>query len=97
MNIDNKVTEMYCESIGQSVFMSVGYVCVFFLLVEFAALIVIREEWCYYLWLGIPFGPILVAGDSLFIFKNKDKIDNNNSSVFYAWILLDSHVASAAS
>lgn len=84
-NRDINVTEMFCGSIGQGIFMSIGYICVFFLIVEFAAVMIIQEVWCYYLWLGIPVGTLLMAADGIYIFKNKEKIDQVNSIVLYAW------------
>lgn len=86
-NRDMNVTEMFCGSIGQGIFMSIGYICVFFLIVEFAAVMIIQEVWCYYLWLGIPVGTLLMAADGIYIFKNKEKIDQVNSIVLYAWAL----------
>lgn len=87
-NKDINVTEMYCDSIGQSIYMSMGYICVFFLLVEFAAVLFIQKDWCYYLWLGIPVGTLLVAADFFYIYKNKKKIDEDNSIVLYAWAFI---------
>ena len=87
-DITNEVTSMFCSSIGQNIFMSVGYICVFFLLVEFAAVMVIQKEWCYYFWLGIPLGTLLVAADGYFIFKNKDSIAKDDSVVLYAWVFV---------
>ena len=43
-DISNGVTQMYCGSIGQSLFMSMGYLCVIFLLLEFIAILTIKED-----------------------------------------------------
>ena len=48
------VTEAFCGSLGQNLFLSMGYVSVIFLLLELAAVLVIKEMWCYFIWVGIP-------------------------------------------
>jgi hypothetical protein len=46
------VTEAFCGSLGQNLFLSMGYVSVIFLLLELAAVLVIKETWCYFIWVG---------------------------------------------
>ena len=86
--ISNAVTQMHCGSIGQSLFMTMGYLCVFFLLLEFAAILIIKEHWCYLIWMGIPIGAIFFGGDSMYIFKNKEKIGKTNSDTLYVWLFV---------
>lgn len=87
-DISNGITRMYCGSIGQSLFISMGYLCVFFLLLEFAAILIFKKDWCYMIWMGIPVGALLLAGDSMYIFKNKEKIDKTNSDTLYVWLFV---------
>lgn len=87
-DISKAVTQLYCGSIGQGLFLSMGYLCVFFLLLEFAGILIIKADWCYLIWLGIPTGAMLLAGDSMYIFKNKEKIDKTNSDILYVWLFV---------
>ena len=87
-DISNGVTQMYCGSIGQSLFMSMGYLCVIFLLLEFIAILTIKEDWCYLIWIGIPVGALLLAGDSMYIYKNKETIGKTNSDTLFVWLFV---------
>lgn len=42
------------EPTGENLFLAWGYPTAFFLMVEFAALILWNEFWCEWIWLGIP-------------------------------------------
>ena len=53
---------------GENLFLAWGYPTVLVLLVEFVALLIWNEDWCGWLWAGIP-----VIGTPLMIFfLNKD-------------------------
>lgn len=43
------------ELTGENLFLAWGYPTAFFLLVEFIALILWHEDWCSWIWVGIPF------------------------------------------
>ena len=81
----SEVTQMYCGSLGQSMFMSWGYIIVFFLMVEFVAVLVIEELWCYFIWAAIPVVGMLFAADGFYIFKNKESISKDNTNTLYIW------------
>lgn len=40
---------------GENLFLAWGYPTAFFLLLEFAAIMLWHEEWCGWIWVGIPF------------------------------------------
>ena len=42
------------ESTGVNLFLVWGYPTAFFLLLEFAALMILHQNWCSWLWVGIP-------------------------------------------
>ena len=42
------------ELTGENLFLVWGYPTAFFLLLEFAAIIICGESWCVWLWIGIP-------------------------------------------
>ena len=42
------------ELTGENLFLAWGYPTAFFLLLEFAAIIIWGESWCDWLWIGIP-------------------------------------------
>lgn len=56
------------EPTGENLFLAWGYPTAFFLLVEFAALILWNEFWCDWIWLGIP----LVGAPLMWYFLQKD-------------------------
>jgi hypothetical protein len=86
--IHTEVTEMYCGSIGKTVFISWGYISVFFLLLEFLALKIWNDDWCYFLWIGIPVVGLLQGADSIFIHKNRKALDWQNTTVLYTWAFI---------
>ena len=86
--IHTEVTEMYCGSIGKTVFISWGYISVFFLLLEFFALLIWNEEWCYYLWIGIPVVGLMQGVDGFFIHENRKTLDWQNTTVLYTWAFI---------
>ena len=82
------VTEVFCGSLGQNLFLSMGYVSVIFLLLELAAVLVIKEMWCYFIWVGIPAYFFLLAADGAYIFKNKEHIGKDNVNTLYIWLFI---------
>ena len=50
------------EPTGENLFLAWGYPTAFFLLVEFAALMLWHEVWCDWIWIGIPFvgAPLMI-------------------------------------
>jgi hypothetical protein len=56
------------EPTGENLFLVWGYPTAIFLLLEFAALIVLREVWCEWLWVGIP----LVGVPLMVYYLNED-------------------------
>lgn len=56
------------EPTGENLFLAWGYPTAFFLLVEFAALMLWGENWCNWLWAGIP----LVGVPLMVYFMSKD-------------------------
>ena len=56
------------EPTGENLFLAWGYPTAFFLLVEFAALILWDKFWCEWIWLGIP----LVGAPLMIHFLRKD-------------------------
>ena len=56
------------EPTGENLFLAWGYPTAFFLLVEFAALVLWNKFWCEWLWLGIP----LVGAPLMIHFLHKD-------------------------
>ena len=56
------------ELTGENLFLAWGYPTAFFLLVEFAALILWHEDWCAWIWVGIP----LVGAPLMVYFLHKD-------------------------
>lgn len=53
---------------GENLFLAWGYPTVIVLLVEFAALLIWDEDWCAWLWAGIP----LIGTPLMIYFLNKD-------------------------
>lgn len=56
------------EHTGVNLFLVWGYPTAFFLLVEFAALLLWNKNWCSWLWIGIP----LVGGPLMINIKHQD-------------------------
>ena len=56
------------EATGENLFLAWGYPTAFFLFVEFIALILWNEFWCFWIWLGIP----LVGTPLMVYFLNED-------------------------
>ena len=56
------------ELTGENLFLAWGYPTAFFLLVEFAALMLWNQDWCAWLWAGIP----LVGAPLMIHFLRKD-------------------------
>jgi hypothetical protein len=56
------------EPTGENLFLVWGYPTAFFLFVEFLALILWNEFWCFWIWLGIP----LVGTPLMVYFLNED-------------------------
>ena len=50
---------------GVNLFLVWGYPTAFFLLVEFAALLLWNENWCSWLWVGIPLVSVPVGTPSM--------------------------------
>lgn len=56
------------EPTGENLFLVWGYPTAFFLLVEFAALMLWNENWCEWIWLGIP----VVGAPLMMYYLNED-------------------------
>ena len=56
------------ELTGENLFLAWGYPTVLVLLVEFAALLIWNEDWCAWLWAGIP----LIGTPLMIYFLNED-------------------------
>ena len=56
------------ELTGENLFLAWGYPTAIVLLLEFAALLIWNEDWCSWLWLGIP----LIGTPLMIYFLNKD-------------------------
>lgn len=53
------------ELTGENLFLAWGYPTAIILLLEFAALLIWNEDWCNWLWMGIPlFGVPLMMYDN---------------------------------
>ena len=62
---------------GENLFLVWGYPTAFFLLVEFAALMLWKENWCNWIWMGIP----LVGAPLMIHFLRKDYDRTGNRSL----------------
>ena len=71
------------ELTGENLFMVWGYPTAVFLLLEFAALMLLHQNWCIWIWLGIP----LVGAPLMFYFLRKD-YDHTHSRTLEANIIL---------
>ena len=56
------------ELTGENLFLAWGYPTAFFLIVEFAALMLWHEDWCCWIWMAIP----LVGAPLMIYFMNQD-------------------------
>ena len=63
-------SEVMCsrELTGENLFLAWGYPTVLVLLMEFAALMIWNEDWCSWLWMGIP----LIGTPLMVYFLNED-------------------------
>ena len=77
------------ELTGENLFLAWGYPTAFFLLVEFAALELWNEDWCAWLWAGIP----LVGTPLMMYFMGKDYDRTHNRTpdqnhILMMWIFV---------
>ena len=77
------------EVTGLNPFLIWGYPIVFFLLLEFAALMLWHENWCSWLWVGIP----LVGAPLLFLNIHRDYNRThhrtlNDKTILWTWIFI---------
>ena len=77
------------EPTGENLFLVWGYPTAFFLLLEFAAIMILHENWCSWLWLGIP----LVGAPLMFYFLNEDyertgRRTLNQNIILMMWIFI---------
>lgn len=77
------------ELTGENLFLAWGYPTAFFLLVEFAALMLWNQDWCAWLWAGIP----LVGAPLMIFFLRKDydrthSRTHNQNSILMMWIFV---------
>lgn len=77
------------EATGENLFLAWGYPTAFFLLVEFAALILWHENWCSWIWMGIP----LVGAPLMMYFLNEDyertgRRTLNSNVILQMWIFV---------
>ena len=56
------------ELTGVNLFLVWGYPTAFFLLLEFAALMILHQNWCSWLWVGIP----LIGAPLMIHYQQKD-------------------------
>ena len=77
------------EMTGPNPFLIWGYPTAFFLLLEFAALILLGKNWCWWLWVGIP-----LVGTPLMIYNLHKDYDRKhcrtkeNNLILKMWIFL---------
>ena len=77
------------ELTGENLFLAWGYPTAFFLFIEFIALIVWNENWCNWLWVGIP-----IVGIPLMIyFINEDyertrRRTLNQNIILMMWVFI---------
>jgi len=84
---------------GENLFLAWGYPTVIVLLIEFAALILWNEDWCAWLWAGIP----LIGAPLMIYFLNEDyertrhrTLDQNVILMLWVFIGFASCVGGAA-
>ena len=71
------------ELTGENLFLAWGYPTVLVLLVEFAALLIWNEDWCAWLWAGIP-----VIGTPLMIYFLNEDYERTHSRTLEQNIIL---------
>ena len=74
---------------GENLFLAWGYPTVLVLLAEFAALMMWNEDWCAWLWAGIP----LIGAPLMIYFLNKDydrthSRTHEQNSILVMWIFI---------
>ena len=74
---------------GENLFLAWGYPTVIVLLAEFAALMIWNEDWCVWLWAGIP----LIGTPLMIYFLNKDYARTHSrtheqNSILVMWIFI---------
>ena len=74
---------------GENLFLAWGYPTVLVLLAEFAALMMWNEDWCAWLWAGIP----LIGAPLMIYFLNKDYARTHSrtheqNSILVMWIFI---------
>ena len=74
---------------GENLFLAWGYPTVLVLLAEFAALMVWNENWCTWLWAGIP----LIGGPLMIYFLNQDynrthSRTHEQNNILVMWIFI---------
>ena len=74
---------------GENLFLAWGYPTVIVLLAEFAALMVWNENWCTWLWAGIP----LIGGPLMIYFLNLDynrthSRTHEQNNILVMWIFI---------
>ena len=77
------------ETTGENLFLVWGYPTAIFLLLEFAALMVLREDWCEWLWVGIP----LIGAPLMMYYLNEDyertgRRTLNQNVILMMWIFI---------
>ena len=74
---------------GENLFLAWGYPTVLVLLVEFVALLIWNEDWCGWLWAGIP----LIGGPLMIYFLNQDynrthSRTHEQNNILVMWIFI---------
>ena len=77
------------EPTGENLFLAWGYPTAFFLIVEFLALILWNEDWCSWIWAGIP----VVGVPLMMYFLNEDyerthRRTLNQNVILQMWIFI---------
>ncbi len=89
------ITRMRCDVMsrkdltGENLFLAWGYPTVLVLLAEFAALMIWNENWCAWLWAGIP----LIGTPLMIYFLNKDydrthSRTHDQNNILVMWIFI---------
>ena len=77
------------EITGPNPFLIWGYPTAFFLLLEFAALILLDKNWCWWLWVGIPLiGTPLMMYSMYKDYNHKHCRTKENNTILKMWIFL---------
>lgn len=74
---------------GENMFLAWGYPTAIFLILEFLALIWLQEDWCSWIWMGIP----LIGAPLMIYFLNKDYArthhrTHDQSVILIMWIFI---------